>query len=183
MTQQIVPEDHASAAVWRLEERNSTLNFVYLDARKERKMIDGLDKERINDKLKTIGWKFIPPDASHMAGVVKRLVRSVKTKLRGILENETKKLLSAEGLYTLLCEVECILNDRPFSMNPTGLDNASALNPNMLLKFRRWTITNFEITMILKKPICSDGGIMCSPCRQFSGEDLWMNTSPLFKTE
>ena len=61
MTQQMVPEDHASAAVWRLEERNRTLYFVYLDARKEQcKMIDGLDKERKYDKLKTIGWKFIP---------------------------------------------------------------------------------------------------------------------------
>ena len=45
------------------------------------------------------------------------------------------------GLYTLLCKVECILNDRPILMNPTGLDDASALPPNMLLTFQRRTIT------------------------------------------
>ena len=95
--------------------------------------------------------KFIPPDASYMAGVVTRLVRSVKTKLRGLLEKETKKLLSVEGLYTLLCDVECILTDRPILTNPTGVNDATAWIPNMLLTFQRRTITRSE-DCISRKP-------------------------------
>ena len=144
--------DSFLAAFSRFTARRGTPSLVYSDngtnltaAEKElREMIDGLDKDKINDKHKAIGWKFIPPGASHMAGVWERLVRSVKTILQGLLEKETKKLLSDEGLYTLLCEVECILNDRPISMNPTGLDDAPALTPNMLLTFQRRTITSLE---------------------------------------
>ena len=144
--------DSFLAAFSRFTARRGTPSLVYSDngtnltaAEKElREMIDGLDKDKINDKHKAIGWKFIPPGASHMAGVWERLVRSVKTILQGLLEKETKKLLSDEGLYTLLCEVECILNDRPISMNPTGLDDAPALTPNMLLTFQRRTITRLE---------------------------------------
>ena len=79
-----------------------------------------------------------------MAGVWERLVCSVKMVLRGLLENETKKLLTNEGLYSLLREVEFILNDRPISSNPTGLDEAPALTPSMLLTFQRRTSTKFE---------------------------------------
>ena len=74
-----------------------------------------------------------------MAGVWERLVRSTKSILRALLEKETKKLLTDEGIYTLLCEVEHILNDRPITSNATGLDDAPALTPNMLLTFQRRT--------------------------------------------
>ena len=67
-----------------------------------------------------------------------------KTELRGIFENKTKKLLTDEGLYSLICEVEHILNDRPISLNPTGLADAQALTPNMLLTFYRRVITRFQ---------------------------------------
>ena len=75
-----------------------------------------------------------------MAGVWERLVRSTKTILRGLLENETKKLLTDEGLYTLLCEVEFVLNDRRILTNPSGMDDAPAPTPNMLLTFQRSTL-------------------------------------------
>ena len=75
-----------------------------------------------------------------MADVWERLVRSTKTILRGLLENETKKLLTDENLYTLLCEVEFVLNDRPIWTNSSGLDDAPALTPNMLLTFQRRTL-------------------------------------------
>ena len=144
--------DSFLAAFSRFTARRGTPNLVYSDngtnltaaERELREMIDGFDKDKISSKHKAIGWKFIPPGASHMAGVWERLVRSVKTILRGLLEKETKKLLSDEGLYTLLCEVECILNDRPISTNPTGLEDAPALTPNMLLTFQRRTITIIE---------------------------------------
>ena len=43
-----------------------------------------------------------------------------------------------------MCDVECILTDRPISTNPTGVNDATALIPNMLLTFQRRTITRSE---------------------------------------
>ena len=74
-----------------------------------------------------------------MAGVWERLVRSNKAVLRALLEKETKKLFTDEGIYTLLCEIEHILNDRPITSNPTGLHDAPKLTPNMLLTFQQRT--------------------------------------------
>ena len=79
-----------------------------------------------------------------MAGVWERLVRSAKSILRALLEKETKKLLTDEGIYTLLCVVEHILNDRPITSNATGLDDAPALTPNMLLTFQRRTTPTLD---------------------------------------
>ena len=141
--------DSFLAAFSRFTARRGTPHIVYSDngtnltaAEKElRDMIKELDTKKMSNKHAGIDWKFLPPGASHMAGVWERLVRSVKMVLRGLLENETKKLLTDEGLYSLLCEVEFILNDRPISSNPTGLDDAPALTPNMLLTFQRRVIT------------------------------------------
>ena len=67
-----------------------------------------------------IRWNFLPPGASHKAGVWKRIVRSTKSILRALLETENKKILTDEGIYTLLFEVKNILNDRPITL--TQLD-------------------------------------------------------------
>ena len=74
---QLMIQQMVSTAFLRLTASNGTPHLVYSENRtdltdagnEQREMIDGLDNDRINDKLKTIGWKFIPPDASHMAGV------------------------------------------------------------------------------------------------------------------
>ena len=109
-------------------------------AEKELKgILENLDENKIRRRHDGITWTFIPPSASHMAGAWERLIRSTKTIMRGLLEKETKKLLSDEGLYTLLCEIERIMNDRPLTANPTGIDDAPALTPSMLLTFRRRT--------------------------------------------
>ena len=79
-----------------------------------------------------------------MAGAWERLMRSTKSILLALLETETKKLLTDEGIYTLLCEVEHILNDRPITSNANGLDDAPALTPNMLLTFQRRTTPTLE---------------------------------------
>ena len=117
-----------------------------------------------------------------MAGVWERLVRSTKTILRRLLENETKKLLTDEGLYTLLCEVEFVLNDRPISTNPSGLDDAPALTPNMLLTFQRRTLpalNNYDP----RESTLNDGGVTSNTLHRYFGEDLRLNTFPLSSHE
>ena len=100
-------------------------------------MIGQLDRSKLQSKYAGVTWKFLPPHASHMAGVWERLIRTTKKLLRSLLMDQSTRLVTDETLSTLLCEVECIMNDRPITSNPTSIDDAPALTPNMLLTFQR----------------------------------------------
>ena len=100
-------------------------------------MVEQLDQSRICHQHSGIKWTFLPPYASHMAGVWERLIRSTKTLLRTLVNDSSSRLLTDESLTTLLAEVEAILNDRPLTPNPSSVDDAPALTPNMLLTFQR----------------------------------------------
>ena len=65
-----------------------------------------------------VKWHFNPPEAPHMGVVWERLVRSVKEVMAGLLND---KVLTDPQLYTLLTEVESILNSRPLTSIPTTL--------------------------------------------------------------
>ena len=52
---------------------------------------------------------FNPPAASHMGGVWERAIRSVRKVLNAILKEQA---LDDEGLQTLLCDIESIINGR-----------------------------------------------------------------------
>lgn len=56
-------------------------------------------------------WKFNPPVASRHGGVWERLIRMVRKGLNSLLHQQT---LDDEGLQTILCEVEAILNHNNF---------------------------------------------------------------------
>ncbi|XP_055918431.1 uncharacterized protein LOC129950523 [Eupeodes corollae] len=103
----------------------------------------GADKElrvslcKLNqDKIKTfmtthhIKWNFIPPASPHMGGCWERLVRSVKTTLKIILK---EYFPTDELLYTLMTEIEGIINSRPLVDVPTDPDEPEALTPNHFL--------------------------------------------------
>ena len=107
-------------------------------AEKELKlMLDELNQETIERKHREIKWKFLPPGASHMAGVWERLIRSTKGILRALLNDKNQRCVTDETLHTVFCEVEAILNDRPISQNHSCLGDYPALTPNMLLTFTR----------------------------------------------
>ncbi|KAK0138081.1 hypothetical protein N1851_025745 [Merluccius polli] len=79
---------------------------------------------------KGIKWSFNPPAGSHHGGSWERLIRSVRKVLKSTLNVQS---LDEEGLHTVLCEVEAIINGRPItkaSMDPYDLE---ALTPNHLL--------------------------------------------------
>ena len=94
--------------------------------------IEQWNQAQINDVLlqKGIKWTFNPPAGSHHGGSWERLIRSVRKVLNSTLNVQS---LDEEGLHTVLCEVEAIINGRPItkaSMDPHDLE---ALTPNHLL--------------------------------------------------
>lgn len=90
---------------------------------------------KINDVLfqKGIKWTFNPPTGSHYGGAWERLIRSVRKVLNSILKVQN---LDEEGLHTVLCEVEAIVNGRPIFLASTGSSDLEALTSNHLLLLR-----------------------------------------------
>ena len=76
-----------------------------------KKALKSLNEQKIQDALLPDGieWSFNPPTASHYGGVWERLIRSVRQVLNNTLQQHS---IDDEGLQTLLCEVEAILNNR-----------------------------------------------------------------------
>jgi transposase InsO family protein len=82
-------------------------------------------------------WSFNVPAASHHGGAWERQIRTVRKILHALLsEQHIKVTTSDEQLYTLLCEVEMTVNNRPLtkvSDDPLDLD---VLTPNHLLHLK-----------------------------------------------
>ena len=68
-----------------------------------------------------------------MGGVWERAIRSVKRVLNALLRSQT---MDDEGLQTLMCEVEAILNGRPLTKVSDDPYDLNALIPNHLLLLR-----------------------------------------------
>ena len=83
--------------------------------RELRQSIEEWNQSRIHDILrqKEISWKFNPPYASHMGGIWERQIRTVRRILLALLKQQT---LDDEGLATLMCQVEAVVNSRPITV-------------------------------------------------------------------
>ena len=77
-----------------------------------------------------IDWKFNPPSASHFGGAWERQIRTVRKILNALLTEQT---FTEETLHTLLCEVECIMNNRPLTPVSADPRDEVPLSPNHLL--------------------------------------------------
>jgi transposase InsO family protein len=84
-------------------------------------------------RQKGIQWKFNPPAASHMGGVWERQIRTVR-KVLGALTKEQN--MDDEGLSTLMCLVEAIVNGRPLTTVSDDARDPEPLTPNHLLLLR-----------------------------------------------
>ena len=106
-------------------------NFVGAQ-RELKEAIEGWNQGQIHDILlqKGINWIFNPPAGSHHGGVWERLIRSVRKVLNSTLNGQS---LDEEGLHTVLCEAEAILNSRPITKASTDPNDLEALTPNHLL--------------------------------------------------
>ncbi len=97
-----------------------------------KKALNDLDKDRIQDSLLKAGiqWSFNPPAASHHGGVWERLIRSARQVLNSILYQQS---VDEEGLQTIFCEVEAILNNRPLCTVSSDPHDIEPLTPNHIL--------------------------------------------------
>ncbi|KAJ8018203.1 hypothetical protein HOLleu_43941 [Holothuria leucospilota] len=82
-----------------------------------------------------ITWKFNPPAASHFGGVWESMIRVVRKVMNGVLKEQSIRL-DDEGLATLMCEIENIVNQRPLTTISTHPKDIRPLTPNMLLTMR-----------------------------------------------
>lgn len=83
-------------------------------------------------KQNHIEWRFNPPTASNFGSAYERLIRSVRKVINTTFRQQIVRCTD-EDLVTLLCEVECILNNRPLTKISDDPADVDALTPNHLL--------------------------------------------------
>ena len=95
-----------------------------------------LDQELIQKYcvIKEIEWVFNPPAASHMGGTWERIIRTIRKVIAGLIPSSCS--MSDEGLHTLFCEVEAIINGRPLTKCSSDVGDLAPLTPNHLLLMR-----------------------------------------------
>lgn len=106
-------------------------NFV--GAKKElQRAWNAVNQNKIQKTLREqdVEWTFNPPGASHHGGIWERLIKSIRQVLCSVLAQQS---IDDEGLQTILCEVEAILNSRPLTTVTTEPHDLHPLTPNDLL--------------------------------------------------
>ena len=90
------------------------------------------NRDQIHESLlqQGINWRFNPPTASHMGGVWERQIRTVRTLILNLFNQQ---LLNDKSLLTLMCNIESIINGRPITKLSDDPDDPLPLTPNHLL--------------------------------------------------
>lgn len=83
--------------------------------------------------MEEVKWEFILPSPPHYGGVWERLIKSLKKILQLLFHEQT---LDDEGLSTVFCEVEAIMNDRPLITVSNVSNDLEPLTPNHLLHMK-----------------------------------------------
>ncbi|KAK3728196.1 hypothetical protein QZH41_004911 [Actinostola sp. cb2023] len=106
-------------------------NFVKGE-RELREAIRDWNQAQIHDYLlqRNIKWTFNPPAGSHHGGVWERCIRTVRKVMKAVVREQT---LDDEGLNTLMCEAESIINSRPLTKLSDDPRDMEPLTPNHLL--------------------------------------------------
>ncbi|GFS80294.1 integrase catalytic domain-containing protein [Trichonephila clavipes] len=103
-------------------------NFVGASA--ELKKVDW-EKVVSQETLNSITWKFISPTAAWWVGWWERLVRSVKNLILRVLDQAS---VNSEALLSILCDIEGVINCRPFSYISHESEDLLPLTPSMFLQ-------------------------------------------------
>ena len=116
------------------EVRSDNENFVRGE-KKLREAIAGWNLHKIGEFLlqQNMKWTFNPPGGSHHGGVWERCIRTVRKVISALTKEQ---ILDKEGLVTLMCEVESIVNGRPVTKVSDDPKDLEALMPNHLLLLR-----------------------------------------------
>ena len=120
----------------RPEEIRSDNGGNFVKGEKElREALQQWNQAQIHDYLlqHDVKWIFNPPAASHHGGVWERCIRTVRKVMKALLKEQ---VLDDEGLCTLMCEVESIVNGRPITKVSDDPRDCNALTPNHLLLLR-----------------------------------------------
>ena len=98
----------------------------------DRKAILQWNQRNIHEFLvqRNVQWIFNPPKVSHIGGVWERVIRSVRKVIGALLK---KQIMNDEGIATLMCEVEAIINARPLTKVLDDPRDMNALSPSHLL--------------------------------------------------
>ena len=118
------------------EEMRSDNGTNFVSGEKElRKSVAAWNQQQIHQFLlqKNVKWTFNPPAGSHHGGIWERCIRTVRKVMNGLMKEQT---LDDEGLATLMCEVESIVNSRPITKSSDDPKDLEALTPNHLLLLR-----------------------------------------------
>lgn len=78
----------------------------------------------------SIKWSFIPPYSPHMGGLWEAAVKSAKSHLKTVI-NDTP--LTFEELYTVIVQIESILNSRPLCPLSVDINDLNVLTPGHFL--------------------------------------------------
>lgn len=97
--------------------------FQELNFLKDKTHVDRVSEFLAQDNIQ---WKFIPPRSPHMGGIWESAVKSIKFHLRRIVGNS---LLTYEELYTILVQIESILNSRPLTPLSSDPEDLTPLTP------------------------------------------------------
>ncbi|KRY32999.1 Pro-Pol polyprotein [Trichinella spiralis] len=96
-------------------------------------MIDNVARELTSHRIQ---WNFITERAPWMGGYWERLIRSMKTSLKKVLQNS---MLEDEEFRTIISEVEARMNSRPLTYNPDNPNNPEVLTPYHFLTGTHYT--------------------------------------------
>jgi transposase InsO family protein len=109
-------------------------NFVKGE-RELREAMNEWNQEQIHNFLlqRNVKWTFNPPAGSHFGGVWERCIRTVRKVMKALMKEQT---LYDEGLNTLFCEVESVVNSRPITKLSDDPRDEQPLTPNHLLLLR-----------------------------------------------
>ncbi|XDV52444.1 hypothetical protein PO909_021172 [Leuciscus waleckii] len=106
-------------------------NFVGAEKALKRAMEEwNVSKIESSLRQRGIQWIFNPPTGSHHGGVWERMIRLVRKILSSTVRLQT---LDEEGLHTVLCEAEAIINSQPITKASNDPSDLEALTPNHLL--------------------------------------------------
>ena len=100
-----------------------------------REAVKEWNQSQISDFLlqRNIKWTFNPPTGSHHGGIWERCIRTTRKVIKAVMKEQ---VLDDEGINTLMCEVEAIVNGRPITKLSDDPRDMEPLTPNNLLLLR-----------------------------------------------
>lgn len=118
------------------EEMRSDNGGNFVKGEKElRQAVAEWNQSQIHNFLlqRSIKWTFNPPAGFHHGGAWERCIRTVRKVMKALTKEQ---VLDDEGLNTLMCEVEAIVNGRPITKLSDDPRDLEPLTPNHLLLLR-----------------------------------------------